>query len=365
MWLTLAALLASPAEAQEHQAVYRVEELARGLKAPWALVFLPGNEGLLITEKHGTLRRWKGGGLEPDSVPGGPANVLQAHDAGLLDLALDPAFTENRLVYLSFVEGTDSANRTALFRARLDGTRLVDGRVIFRASPDKAGPAHPGGRILYLPDQTLLLTIGEGYNYRTQAQSLSSDLGKIVRLNRDGTIPQDNPFRQNSSARPEIYSYGHRNPQGIVWDPRDSTIWEHEHGPKGGDEINRLLPGRNYGWPTTTYGIDYDNTVISQLREAPGIEGPRVIWVPSIAPSGFALYLGDRFPDWTGDFFVGALAGKHLRRVRLRQGEAVLQEVLLKELDVRVRDVRAGPDGFLYLLTDDESDGRLIRLVPR
>jgi glucose/arabinose dehydrogenase len=248
--------------AQNRPPLYRTEELARGLKAPWAIAFLPDDAGLLITEKHGSVRRWRAGVLDPRPVTGGPINILQLRDAGLLDLALDPAFAENRLVYITFVEGTDSVNHTALFRARWDGTSLVDGRVIFRVTPDKAGPSHPGSRLAFLPDQTLLMTVGEGYDYRTQAQSLSTDLGKIVRLNRDGTVPASNPFRSDPSAKPEIYSYGHRNPQGLLVDPRDSTVWEHEHGPKSGDEINRILPGRNYGWPTATYGIDYDNTVI-------------------------------------------------------------------------------------------------------
>ena len=366
LWAFASAAGAGPrAHAQERPPAYRVEDLAGGLMSPWALVFLPNDGGLLITEKHGGVRLWTERGVPPQIVPGGPTTVLQQEDGGLLDIALDPAFSQNGFVYISFLEGADSANRTALFRGRFDGSSLIDGHVIFRASPDKARPAHPGSRLLFLPDHTLLLTIGDGYDYPNLAQSLSNDLGKIVRLNRDGTIPEANPFLSDASARPEVYTYGHRNPQGLVRDPRDGTIWSHEHGPKGGDEINRIQPGRNYGWPTATYGVDYDGSIISQIREAPGIEAPRVIWVPSIAPSGFTLYLGDKFPEWTGDFFVGALAGKHLRRVRLRNGEAVLQEVLLDELDSRIRDVRAGPDGLLYILIDHPTDGRLLRLVPR
>jgi glucose/arabinose dehydrogenase len=344
---------------------YRVEPLATGLRAPWALAFLPADQGILITEKHGTVVLWTSADQTTVVVPGGPTEVFQRQDGGLLDVVLDPGFDQNGLVYIAFLEGTEAANRTALFRARFDGSGFVDGRVIFRAAPDKVGPGHPGGRMLFLPDSTLLLTIGDGYDYAGLAQSLRSHLGKVVRLNRDGSAPTDNPFRTDPSALPEVFTYGHRNSQGIAFNPRDSTVWSHEHGPKGGDEINLITAGANYGWPTTTYGIDYDDTAISQLREAPGMEGPRVIWVPSIAPSGFALYLDDRFPEWTGDFFVGALSGRHLRRVRLRDGAAVLQEVLLSELDARIRDVRAGPDGLLYVLTDDATNGRLLRLVPR
>ncbi|HEX6105120.1 MAG TPA: PQQ-dependent sugar dehydrogenase [Gemmatimonadales bacterium] len=340
---------------------YIVDTLATGLQLPWSLALLPGG-GALITEKYGGLRLWRDGTLSPplDGVP--PA--LKSEDSGLLDLALDPRFEENRLVYLSFAEGTAEANRTALFRFRLDGDRLTDGRVIFRAAPDKKGPAHPGSRIAFLPDETLLLSIGDGYDYREQAQDLGSGLGKLVRLDREGRPPPGNPFDERPGSRPEIYTYGHRNPQGLLVDPRDGTVWEHEHGPRGGDEINRIRAGFNYGWPRTSHGVDYSGELISKEQTARGIEPPVAVWVPSIAPSGFALYLGDAFPAWRGDFFVGGLAERSLRRIRIRGGEVVLQEVLLRELRARIRDVRAGPDGFLYLLTDD-ARGMLLRLRPR
>jgi glucose/arabinose dehydrogenase len=295
-------------------------------------------------------------------VQGTPA-AFQHEDSGLLDVALDPRFDDNHLVYLSFSEGDSSANHTALFRARLDGNRLEEGRIIFRASPDKVGAGHPGSRIVFLPDETLLLSIGEGFDFREQAQQLGSDLGKIVRLDREGRPPADNPLADSTGARPELYTYGHRNPQGLLIDPRDSTVWEHEHGPKGGDEINRIRPGLNYGWPVTTFGVDYSGELISNQQRAKGIEAPVLVWVPSIAPSGFALYLGKAFPEWTGDFFVGALAERSLHRVRMREGEVVLQETLLRDLKARIRDVRTGPDGFLYLLTDD-ANGLVLRLRP-
>jgi glucose/arabinose dehydrogenase len=341
---------------------YVVDTLATGLAVPWSLATLPGGD-ILVTEKYGGVRLWRDGALLPRPLAGVPA-AFQSEDSGLLDLALDPRFRENGLVYLSFSEGTAQANHTALFRGRLTGDGLTDGRVIFRAAPDKQGPGHPGSRIAFLPDETLLLTIGEGYDYKEQAQDLGSALGKVVRLDRDGRPAAGNPFAGRPDARPEIWSYGHRNPQGLLVDPRDGAVWEHEHGPRGGDEINRVRPGLNYGWPRTTHGVDYSGEVISKEQTARGIEPPLLVWVPSIAPSGFALYLGDRFPGWKGDFFVGGLAERSLRRVRIREGEATLQEVLLRELRARIRDVRAGPDGFLYLLTDDPQ-GMLLRLRPR
>jgi glucose/arabinose dehydrogenase len=343
-------------------APYVVDTVASGLRNPWSLAFLPGG-AFLVTEKYDGIRRFGRGSSVAEPVSGAP-EALKLEDSGLLDIALDPRFQENQLVYLSFSEGDSSANHTALFRARLDGARLAGGRVIFRASPDKKGGGHPGSRIAFLPDETLLLTIGEGYDYREQAQQLGSDLGKVVRLDREGRPPPDNPFTDSAGARPEIYSYGHRNPQGLLVDPADGTVWEHEHGPKGGDEINRIRPGLNYGWPLTTHGVDYSGDLISRQQTAKGIEPPVLVWVPSIAPSGFTLYRGGAFPEWSGDFFVGGLAERSLRRVRVRAGEVVLQEILLRSLKARIRDVRTGPDGFLYLLTDD-ANGSVLRLRPR
>ena len=352
---------ASPSPAAAPAALaYGVDTVATGLVSPWSLAFLPDG-GMLVTEKHGSLRRFARGAASGRVVAGTP-RAFQKEDSGLHDVVLDPKFAENGLVYLAFVEGDSAANHIALFRGRLDGDRLVDGRVIFRARPDKQGVGHPGGRLVFLPDETLLLTIGDGYDFRDQAQQLGSDLGKIVRLDREGR-PAANPLADSAGARPELYSYGHRNPQGLLVDPRDGSVWEHEHGPRGGDEINRLSPGLNYGWPRTTFGIDYTGELISGKQLEKGIEAPVLVWVPSIAPSGFALYLGTEFPEWNGDFLVGALAERSLRRVRMRNGEVVLQETLLRELKARVRDVRVGPDGLVYLLTDD-ANGSVLRLRP-
>jgi aldose sugar dehydrogenase len=318
---------------------YVVDTVATGLRNPWSLAFLPDG-AMLVTEKYGTLQLFTPSADRGQPVEGGPV-AWQFEDGGLLDLVIDPDFTHNRLLYLAFSEGDSAANHTAVFRARLEGRRLVDGRVIFRASPDKQGAGHPGGRLLFLPDSTLLLTIGDGYDFRDQAQRLDSDLGKVVRLDRDGRPAQGNPFADTAGARPEIFSFGHRNPQGLLIDPRDGTVWEHEHGPKGGDEINHLRPGLNYGWPLTTFGVDYSGDLISTKQAAKGIEPPIT----------------------TGDFFVGALKEQSLHRVRVRDGEVVLQETLLRDLKARIRDVRGGPDGLLYLLTDD-ANGALLRLRP-
>lgn len=356
-----AVLFAGAALAEGKTPGYRVETVASGLAFPWSLAFLPDGD-ILVTEKRGGLRIVRAGALDPDPVGGVPAS-FQAGDCGLLDVVLDPDFARTRRVFLAFAEGNEAANHVTIFRAVFDGKVLVQGARIFRSAPDKKAGSHCGGRLAFLPDKTLLLTLGDGYDYRDAAQDLASDLGKVVRVTRDGAVPADNPFAKRAGARRQIFTSGHRNAQGLIVDPRDGAVWLHEHGPKGGDEINRLKAGANYGWPKTTHGIDYDDTVISPLKEAPGIEPPVVVWVPSIAPSGFALYLGDKFPAWGGDFFVGALAEKSLRRVRLRDGRAVEQEVLLREVDARIRDVRAGPDGFIYVLTD-EKNGRLLRLVP-
>jgi glucose/arabinose dehydrogenase len=356
-----AAPAATPPPRAVHDASFVVDTVATGLQTPWSLAFLPGG-GMLVTEKYGGIRQIRDGALLPQPLEGVP-EAFKSEDSGLLDLALDPGFERTGLVFLSFSEGVADANHTALYRARLDGGRLVDGRVIFRATPDKKGPGHPGSRIAFLADSTLLLTVGEGYDYREQAQDLGSALGKVIRLDREGRPPADNPFVGREDALPAIYSYGHRNPQGLLVDPRDGAVWEHEHGPRGGDEINRLGRGVNYGWPRTTHGVDYSGELISNKQTAQGIQPPVAVWVPSIAPSGFTLYLGDAFPGWKGDFFVGGLAERSVRRVRMRNGEVVLQEVLLRDLKARIRDVRTGPDGFLYLLVDDPS-GSLLRLRP-
>ncbi len=352
------------ARANPVQGAAAIELFVGDLRHPWCLAFTPDGD-ILVTEKHHGLRVIRDGRMLPEPLAGTPPGVFAKADSGLLDIALDPDFAANRLVYLSFVEGDEAANRTAIWRARYENGRLADGRVIFRVVPDKAGPGHPGGRMLFLPDRTLLLTVGDGFEYKTAAQDLGSHLGKILRLTRDGKPAADNPFVTRPGARPEIWTYGHRNPQGLTRDPQTGELWAHEHGPRGGDEINRLRAGSNYGWPVVTHGIDYDGTLISERAFAPGIERSSFFWAPSIAPSGLAVYRGEAFAEWKGHLLVGGLASRSLSRLSWREKPSffVEEERLFGALGQRIRDVRVGPNGFVYLLTD-EDDAAIWRLRP-
>jgi glucose/arabinose dehydrogenase len=341
---------------------YKVIEIAKGLDHPWSMAFLPDGS-MLVTERVGRLRVIQGGLLRPAPIAGVPA-VHTGSQAGLFDIVLHPKFALNQVVYLTYAAGTKAANGTQVARARFDGSRLQDLQVIFKAMPLKDTDNHYGGRMAFLPDGTFVLTIGEGFEYREKAQDLTSDLGKIVRLNEDGSVPPDNPFVGQASVRPEIYTWGHRNEQGLVFDAESGRLYETEHGPRGGDELNIIVARRNYGWPVITYGMDYSGAYVSPYTQRPGLEQPVIYWTPSIAPSGLAMYRGDKFPLWRGDLFVGALAFKHLRRVHLDEhGNVVAQEQLLNDLHWRMRDVRAAPDGYLYVCTDDVN-GRVLRLEP-
>jgi glucose/arabinose dehydrogenase len=357
--------VASAASGPVVQGAARLEPLVAGLQHPWSLAFTPEGD-ILVTEKHRGLRIVRAGRLLDEPAAGGPSAVFADADSGLLDIALAPDFAQSRLLFLSFVEGDAKANRTAIWRARyLDG-RMSDGRVIFRVAPDKAGPGHPGGRMLFLPDGTLLLTVGDGYDYKAAAQDMGSHLGKILRLTQDGAAPADNPFVGQDGKRPEIWTSGHRNPQGLARDPATGEVWEHEHGPRGGDEVNRLRAGANYGWPLVTHGIDYDLSIISERAFAPGIERSWFFWAPSIAPSGLAVYRGARFPDWEGKLLVGGLVSKSVSRLRpAKQPDFFIEEErMFGAQDKRIRDVRVGPDGYVYLLTDEDA-AELWRLIPR
>jgi len=346
-------------QSQRHD--FRIETLADGLEHPWGLAFLPDG-GLLITERPGRLRLYKDGALQSGPIAGVP-EVVARGQGGLLDVALHPDFAGNGLVYLSYAgAGEDGAN-TEVARARFDGAALQDLAVIFRAEPKVGGGNHFGSRLRFAGDGTLYVTLGDRFRYMKEAQSLGNHLGTIVRLNDDGSVPDDNPFVGRRDARPEIFSYGHRNVQGLAVQPGTGALWAHEHGPQGGDELNILKPGANYGWPAITYGIDYSGAIISDKTAAPGMEQPVVYWVPSIAPSGMAFYDGDAFPEWRGDLFLGALSHLHLRRLEIEGDKVVAQEELLTGLSARIREVRAGPDGYLYVLTDS-ADGRLLRLAP-
>jgi aldose sugar dehydrogenase len=336
--------------------------VARGLRFPWSLAFLP-DAAILVTERHSGLRLIRSGRPPSALLAGGPPNVLAQADSGYLDVTLDPDFASNSFIYLAFAEGTEASNRTAIWKARLAGDRLVDGRVIFRVNVAKRGPAHPGGRLLFLPDKTLLLSVGDGFDYRDAAQDMASHLGKLLRLTRDGGVAPGNPFIGRPGIAPEIWTSGHRNIQGLAQDVATGDVWAHEHGPRGGDEINLIKPGLNYGWPSVSHGIDYDGTIITERAFAPGFEPSRFVWSPSIAPSGLALYRGSRFPDWNGRFFVGGLAARSLVRLSVGRDTNLLVEEgrMLAGLRARIRDVREGPDGHLYLLTDAEA-GQLLRI---
>lgn len=343
------------------QEKFRVETVTDGLSYPWSVAFLPGGD-FLVTERDGKL--WRIGKAGKKTEIAGIPEVQAQGQGGLLEIALSPDFEKDSLIYLSYAGGTRFSFNTELATARLDlkNHTLSDLKVIFKAEPKISGGNHFGGKILFLDDGTLLLTLGER-NRKEKAQETDHHLGKIVRLNRDGTVPEDNPFTGKEGFRPETYTYGNRNVQGIALQPGTGRIWEHEHGPKGGDEVNILKPGANYGWPAITYGVNYTGFKITDKTEAPGMEQPVIHWTPSIAPSGMTFYDGDRFPQWKGDIFVGALAGTHLRRLEVRDDKIIAQEVLLADMEERIRDVRTGPDGYIYLLTDSH-DGRLIRLSP-
>jgi glucose/arabinose dehydrogenase len=351
----LLATLGLPATAAE----FRVQTVADGLDHPWALAFLPDSD-MLVTERSGALLR-----LDPDSgertrIAGVP-DVDARNQGGLLDVVLDPDFADNRLVYLTWSGECNRGNATHFGRGRLDGNRLAGFEVLFVARPCVRSTKHFGSRIVFDRDGHVFVTVGER-GERDRAQNLGDHNGSVVRLYPDGTVPDDNPFVSREDARPAIYSYGHRNPQGAVLHPESGRLWIHEHGPRGGDEINIPEPGANFGWPKTTYGKEYWGPEIGP-DELPGTVQPIHQWTPSIAPSGMDFYTGKRFPQWQGDLFVGALALTHLARLELDGTRVVNEEKLLQDRGWRIRDVRQGPDGYLYLLTDS-ANGLLVRLVP-
>jgi glucose/arabinose dehydrogenase len=345
-----------------------VETIATGLGNPWALAFLPDGR-LVVTERAGRMRIvGKDGKLSPPlaDVP----QVAARGQGGLHDVVLDRDYAQNNTIYFCFAEPVDGGARTALARAKLiDGAttgampRLDDVKVIFHQDGPRSRGNHFGCRIVQTPDGNLFLTMGDHFTYRNEAQNLANHLGKIVRIRPDGSVPPDNPFVSRTGAKPEIWSYGHRNSQGAAINPQTGKLWEHEHGPRGGDEINIPEAGKNYGWPVIGYGIDYDGSKIHESTQKAGMEQPIKYWVPSIAPSGMAFYTGDLFPAWRGSLFVGALAGQILVRLELKGDTVGSEERLLRTLNERIRDVRMGPDGALWLATDN-SAGRILRLAP-
>ena len=365
--LSLFAVACSPAPAETFRSAagdITVETVAGGLVNPWALAFLPDGR-MLVTERPGRMRIvTRDGKLSPpiDGVP----QVAASGQGGLHDVVLDRTFAQNQMIYFCFAEPAGGGARTAMARAKLvDGAapRLDDVKVIFRQEGPLSNGYHFGCRIVQMPDNNLFLTLGEHAAFPREAQNLENHLGKIVRIRPDGTVPPDNPFVAKPGAKPEIWSYGHRNSQGAAINPATGKFWEHEHGPRGGDEINIPEAGKNYGWPVIGFGIDYSGAKIHESTAKPGMEQPIKYWVPSIAPSGMAFYSGKLMPAWRGNLFVGALAGQMLVRLEVNGDKVGNEERLLGGLGERIRDVREGPDGALYLVTDNRS-GRILRVAP-
>ncbi|MDX1594278.1 MAG: PQQ-dependent sugar dehydrogenase [Gammaproteobacteria bacterium] len=339
---------------------FRIVTLAEGLEHPWGMAFLPDGR-ILITERPGRLRLYADGRLDPRPISGLPP-IAQHGQGGLLDVALHPDFEANRLVYLSFAQRDADGVGTSVGRARLDDHRLVAPQKLFDLLPRSGTGRHFGSRLVFDGEGHLFITLGDR-GERDRAQDLGDHAGSVIRITPDGHVPRDNPFVDRPGARPEIFSYGHRNIQGAALHPRTGELWTHEHGPQGGDEINIVRPGRNYGWPVITYGKEYVTGFEIGDTHREGMEQPLHYWVPSIAPSGMAFYTGDKFPDWQGDLFVGSLKFELLVRLELDGGKVVEETRLLEDRLGRIRDVETGPDGYLYLLTD-EPDGKLVRLEP-
>ena len=358
MIVTLVAGLAGMARAEP---ALEVSEVARGLDVPWSLAFLPGGD-MLVTERPGQMRIVTATGEVSASLAGLP-DVYAQGQGGLLGVALSPTFSTDSLVYFAFAQPTESGARTAVARAHLDreAMRLEEVTVIFTQNEDPPGGGHFGGRLAFAPDGTLFVTLGDRYGYREHAQYPKSHLGKIVRINPDGSVPSDNPFATADGFAREIWSWGHRNVQGAAIHPQSGKLWAHEHGPQGGDEVNIPAAGRNHGWPDITYGREYVTGFrIGEGEVRDDVVPPVHYWVPSIAPSGMAFYTGDVFPEWQGDLFVGSLKFGVLVRLDVEGERVVKEERLLDGVTQRIRDVVNGPDGAIYLL--DEGGGRVLRV---
>lgn len=338
----------------------RVVPFAAGLTIPWSLAFLP-NGDILVTEKAGRLRIVRDGKLDPAPIDGVPP-VWTTGQGGLFEVALHPKYSENQIIYLSYAKPGERGAATALARGRFAAGTLRELKEIFVADNWGTGRPHFGGKIAFASDGMLYLSTGER-GERDKAQDTSLHHGVILRLRDDGTIPPDNPFAGRAGFRPEVYSYGHRNVQGLAFDA-SGTLWVNEHGPQGGDELNRIVPGRNYGWPLVTYGREYSGEPIPQRPGSAEIEYPVLHWAPSIGISGLAIYSGDRFPAWKGNFLVGGLSGQHVQRVAFNERGPVGRETLLGELRLRVRDVRQGPDGLVYVAAEGNPGGGLLRVEP-
>ena len=341
--------------------VVRADTVAKGLEHPWGLAFLPDGR-MLVTERPGRLRLVDRDGRLSEPL-GGVPGVEARGQGGLLDVVIDPRFAENRWVYLSYAEPGPGGAGTAVARGRLGEGRLEDVRVIYQQQPKVSGGNHFGSRLVFAKDGTLFVTQGDRFAHREKAQDLSVGFGKVVRINPDGSVPRDNPFVGRAEARPEIWSYGHRNVQSAAIDPQTGQLWTVEHGARGGDELNHPEAGKNYGWPVITYGVAYSGAKIGEGTAKPGMEQPVYYWDPVIAPSGMTFYTGDALPGWKGSLLIGSLRPGLLVRLTLTGGRVAAEGRYLADLNERIRDVRQGPDGFVYLLTDSQN-GRILRVVP-
>lgn len=338
---------------------FEVQTVAKGLNRPWSLAFLPGNK-MLVSERPGRLRLIENEKLVEQPVAGLP-NIRQHGQGGLMDIAVHPDFNINQFIYIAYAGKTLRGYGTEVLRAKLIGRELKDITTIFKALPKSRGGRHFGGRLQFSSDGKLFITLGDRGD-RPRSQDLNDHAGSLIRLNDDGSVPNDNPFKDLKDVQPEIYSYGHRNIQGITLDPSKTTIWTHEHGPQGGDEINIIQPGLNYGWPIITYGVNYGiGTKIGEGTHKSGMEQPLYYWTPSIAPSGMTFYSGEKFPNWQNNLFVGSLKFGLLVRLVIENKKVVHEERMLNMEYGRIRDVRQSPDGTLYLLTDEEQ-GKLLKL---
>ena len=344
------------------QTDYDLQVVATGLNHPWSITFLP-NGSYLVAMRSGEVRRVSREGKVSSPIAGLPDSYV-ASQGGYFDIALDPEFATNNRIYLSFAHGTSKQNGTRIVRGVLRGNSVEEVTPIFTTSPLKDTPVHYGGRLQFLSDGTLLMTTGDGFEYREAAQDRFNLLGKIVRIHSDGSIPRDNPFADGDQGHPAVWSYGHRNPQGLALDSASGRIYAHEHGAMGGDELNLITPDTNYGWPAVTKGINYSGAYVSPLRSAPGVAEPVTYWSRSVGTSGLTIYTGNSFPAWRNALFLGTLVDEDVRMIRLEDGEVVVEQIMFSEMQERIRDVRTGPDGLLYLLTDS-TQGKVIRVAPK
>ncbi|RUO45703.1 PQQ-dependent sugar dehydrogenase [Idiomarina aquatica] len=362
--LGLSATVAADEYTTERHTV-EMTTLTENLSHPWGMTFLPDGS-MLVTERDGILNHISADGSERTKIKGTP-EVVARSQGGLLDVNIDPDFSNNGWVYISYSEPNQSGgegNSTAVMRGKLDGDQWVDGEVIFRQAPKYESGAHFGSRLVFSPEGHLFITLGDRYSRMEDAQTLDNHHGKIVRIWPDGSVPEDNPFVGDDDALDEIWSYGHRNVQGAAIHPDTGELWTIEHGPQGGDEVNIPKAGKNYGWPTITYGEDYGGGEIGIGTHKEGMEQPYYYWLPSIATAGSIFYTGDQFKHWQGDLLVTALRGQMIARLDLEEGRMIHEERLFDgDIDFRIRDIEQGPDGMLYILSD-EDNGRLIKLSP-